>query len=601
MKKKILIILWILTALLYHFLPGIGADNTRRKFSVASGVVPHHMLAKEIMVDFFKFVAEQEQHPETIVLLSPDHFNSALLDGDSSFITVNWEKGQKNIYDIPIDVSLLKKLTVNHEIKQNHGAILADFGITNLLPLIREYIPEAKIVPLLMPADISRNQVEILVKNIHKISSLHTMMIASVDFSHYLPLEAAYFHDMKSIRVLLNFEEKNFENIEVDCWHCLYAARLFAQLRGKESPLIMKHKNSAHFLPLDLDRTTSYFSVVFRDENLSKSFTRDEPPLNGSDQYQEYNTETILLAGDMMLDRGIAKLIIQNSVYYPFQKINQFLRGTDIVFANLEGPILENSPELEDRSLSFSFHKRVLEGIKRSNINLLSLANNHTTDLGKEGLEETISWLERNRIHFVGNPLSSYDNITPFSFSTNRVIFLAFNRILPFVHSWEDIHKRITETKQNNPGKFLIVSMHWGKEYQTTSSPTQRELAHQIIADGADLIVGHHPHVVQEIEFFQGKLIFYSLGNFIFDHQFSPETRKGLTVGLAVHSDKVSFRLFPIQTKAGQPMLSSHAEVKEFLKNLAQRSDKRLWNCIEKGIIEIPRSMKQISANHEEE
>jgi AmmeMemoRadiSam system protein B len=569
--KKVIKFIFILFIFYISAVPVFGEKN--RELSIASGVVPHHMLAKEIIVDFFEFVAEQEPHPETILLLSPDHFNSSMLNQDTSFITVHWETGNKNILEIPVDVSLLKKLSINHSIKQNHGAILSEFGLTNLLPLIKKFLPETKIVPLLMPEDISREQVESLVHSLHEISSPDTIMIASVDFSHYLPPEAAEFHDRKSIRVLLNFEEENFKNIEVDSWQSLYAVRLFAKLRESENPTIIAHKNSIDFLPYDLNSTTSYFSVIFQ---------QGKPVEN-------LKAETILLAGDMMLGRGIEELLKQNSVYYPFQEIVQLLRGVDIVFANLEGPVLENPLEFTGDELKFSFHSNVLEGVNWSQINLLSLANNHTLDMGKEGLKETKDWLKEYQIHFIGNPLPGYQDIKNTSFATVRSIFLAFNRILPFVNYQKEMIEEIKKVKLHNPEKYIIVSMHWGNEYELTSSPAQRELAHQIMAAGADLIVGHHPHVVQEIELIQGKPVFYSLGNFIFDHQGLPETREGFLVGLTVEPDRISYRLFPIQNPLGQPRLMKSAEAEIFLKKLAGKSDKSLWEKIEKGIIEINR------------
>jgi len=573
MKKNTLIMLTVFIAFFFYAFPVMAADNNVENYPIASGVVPHHLLAKEIMEDFFGFISGQVQHPDTIILLSPDHFNSAVLEQEISLIAVDWETDQKTIYDIPIDASLLKKLVINHNIKQNHCAILSEFGITNLLPFIKEYLPKTKIVPLLMPEDISREQLDHLVYSIHKMSSPNTIMIASIDFSHYLPMEAAAFHDIRSIRVLLNLEKEHFKNIEVDSWQCLYSVRLFAKLRESENPVIIAHKNSVHFLPFDSDKTTSYFSVIFQ----------------GGQTEKEVKNETILLAGDMMFDRGVAELMKQNSTYYPFQKIVQLLRGVDIVFANLEGPVVENPLEFSGDLLKLAFFPKTLEGVKWSLINLLSLANNHITDMGNEGFEETIDWLDKYQINFIGNPLPD-DNDNPNSnFSTEYSVFLAFNRVLPFIHFQEEIIKEIKTVRRKNPHKFIIVSIHWGNEYQSTSSPAQRELANQIIAAGADLIVGHHPHVVQEIELIQGSPVFYSLGNFIFDQQSLPETREGFLVGLTVEPDRISCRLFPIQNPLGQPRLMKRAEAEIFLKKLARKSDKSLWEEIEKGIIEINR------------
>jgi len=563
----------LLLLFLFHVtvVPALG--NSGEALSVVSGVIPHHLLAKEIMVDFFSFIARGEQLPDTIILLSPDHLNSAALERGNSFISVNWELNDIRLGDIAVDGELLKKIATKTRIRPNPGAVLSEFGIMNLLPLIKEHLPGAKIVPILIPANISREEVGQLVNAINQISSAQTIMVASVDFSHYLPSGAASFHDVKSIRVLLNGEEEHFENIEVDSWQSLYAVRLFARLRKKEKPVVIAHKNSVDFLSLSPNETTSYFSVVFEE----------------GEAENKVDAETILFAGDMMLGRGIAELNKKNGIYYPFQKIGRLLRGVDVVFANLEGPVGENPPEFLGDKLQFIFLPPVLEGVSWSRINLVSLANNHITDRGAEGLQETRDWLDRYQICHIGNPLYSYQDEPNPCFSTEHSVFLAFNRVLPFIHREEEIVREIRLAKIDNPDKFIIVSVHWGEEYQLKSSPSQRQLARRMIAAGADIVVGHHPHVVQEIELIQGRPVFYSLGNFIFDQQSIPETQEGLIVGLAVEPDRATCYLFPIQHHLGQPMLMSRGGVDEFLIDLSEKSDKKLGEDIRRGIIEITR------------
>ncbi len=560
----------------------VFASDSGNKQDIVSGVVPHHLLAKDIMEDFFSYISSREK-PKTIVILSPDHFQSGILMGSNSFITIALEGDDEEFNNLKVDTLLWGKLFKENKMALNNSAVIAEHGVTTLLPYIRKYFPETNILPILIPADITKEQVEQLVKTIDENTLLDTIVVASVDFSHYLPSRAADFHDTKSIRVLLNFEEENFKNIEVDCWQALYAARLFAKLRQKETPHIIAHKNSADFLNLELEETTSYFSVVFGEkqpkENISGSTIK---------VFNE-GVKTILLVGDIMLDRGVEDLIKQNSIYYPFQKISNFLRGIDIVFGNLEGPVVNNPPEFPDDSLKFAFNPEVIKGASWCNFNLFSLANNHTLDMGKKGLEETKEWLKKYGINFIGSPLSgSSDKLDSF-FSTDNIIFLAFNQIFPFMIREEEIIKTIKTVKSLNPDNFLIVSLHWGEEYKLINSPAQQSLAHQIIEAGADLIIGHHPHVVQNIEKYQGKLIFYSLGNFIFDQYFSPDTQQGLAVGLEIYPDRLVCRLFPLQINLSQPVLMEQNKASEFLIQLAKRSDDKLVDEIKDGIIKIER------------
>ena len=209
--------------------------------------------------------------------------------------------------------------------------------------------------------------------------------------------------------------------------------------------------------------------------------------------------------------------------------------------------------------------------------------------MGKKGLEKTKEWLRKYQINFVGSPLSgSSDNLDSY-FSKDNITFLAFNQIFPFIVQEEEIIKTIKTVKSLNPDNFLVVSLHWGEEYKLINSPAQQSLAHKIIKTGADLIIGHHPHVVQNIEKYQGKLIFYSLGNFIFDQYFSPDTQQGLAVGLEIYPDSLVCRLFPLQINFSQPVLMEKNKASEFLIQLAKRSDDKLVDEIKGGIIKIER------------
>ncbi|MCD6085646.1 AmmeMemoRadiSam system protein B [bacterium] len=539
--------------------------------SVSSGVVPHHLLAKEIIQKFFKILSLKGK-PENIVLLGSDHFNSKSLCKKTSFITLNYQS--KNFKNLKVDEFLLKSLIEKNDFCFNNSSVERDYGIINLLPYIKNYFPDTKILPILIPSDITEKEITSLIKTIDSQSSSKTIVIASVDFSHYLPKIAAQFYDKKSIRVLLNFEKEEFENIEVDCWQCLYGARLFAKLQKKEKPEIITYKNSTDFFKnSNIDKTTSYFSVIF-EKGDKKNYKNLE----------SRKVKTLLFVGDIMLDRGIESLMEKNSIYYPFEKIHQFLKGVDFVVGNLEGPIVKNPPNFGVHSLKFAFSPEVTKVLSFSNFNLVSLANNHTFDMGETGFKETKEFLKQSHINFVGHPIRCDKD---FLFKKENIIILAFNKTFPFNCSDEKITEIVKKIRKSNPKKFLIVIFHWGEEYQPKSSVFQQKLAHKVIEAGADLIIGSHPHVVQEIEKHQGKLIFYSLGNFVFDQYFSKETQESLSLGLEIYPEKVIYWLFPIQSKLGQPFLMESENAYSFFEKLAIRSDPKLIKEIKQGVIEI--------------
>jgi len=180
---------------------------------IASGVVPHHLLAEKIIQNFFEYVFSKE-NPESIILLSPDHFNSGSLCKKTSFITLEFRT--KDFKTLKVDSFLLKNLIEKADFCFNNSFVGLEHGITNLLPYIKNYSPNTKILPILIPSNISEKQIISLTEAINSIGSSKTIIIASVDFSHYLPPSVAEFHDTKSIRTLINFQREDFKNLEVD-------------------------------------------------------------------------------------------------------------------------------------------------------------------------------------------------------------------------------------------------------------------------------------------------------------------------------------------------------------------------------------------------
>lgn len=561
----------------YYFSSLFKEDESSGKteYSISSGVVPHHLLAEEMIETFFEYVFLKES-PESIVLLSPDHFNSGTLCQEALFLTL--EPGSRKFNGLEIDNNLLTSLNKKTDFCFSNASLEIEHGITGLLPFIKKHSLNTKILPVLIPFNISKDQISLLIEDINSLSSSETIVIASVDFSHYLPKSAAEFHDAKSIRVLLNFEKDNFKDLEVDCWQCLYGIRMLAELRQKEKPKIIGYANSLDFINNKLGdkeerETTSYFSLAFEEGKIIPVFEKQK-------------VKTVLFVGDIMLDRGVEHLMNKNSTFYPFEKINQLLKGVDIAVGNLEGPIIQNPPQFSPTSLRFAFHPEVLKGLSLAGFNLLSLANNHTFDTGEVGFKETKNHLSEANIDFVGYPIGCDKDIL---FEKEEIIFLALNKTLTLNCSDEQILEVIDRVRIANPEKFLIVLLHWGEEYQLKSSLAQQKLGRKIIDIGADLIIGHHPHVVQEIEEYRGRLIFYSLGNFIFDQYFSKETQQGLAIGLEIYPQKVIYRIFPLKSRLSQPFLMEREEEKEFINELARKSSPSLFKEIEKGMIIIER------------
>lgn len=250
---------------------------------------------------------------------------------------------------------------------------------------------------------------------------------------------------------------------------------------------------------------------------------------------------SIVAVGDIMLSRNVAaKIKEKNDINYPFLKTTDLLRTGDIVFANLECPITVGRPILTGE-MTFHADPGAELSMKTAGFNIVSLANNHTPNFGDKGLLDTFSYLDGVGINHVGAGKDSTDAEQAVYIEKNglRFAFLAYNdpSVVPTNYAagpshpgtnFMDIEKMTKRVKEEKAkADFVIVSMHSGIEYKEPNT-TQINFAHAAIDAGADFIIGHHPHVIQRVEEYKGKLIMYSLGNFVFDQMFSLETRQSI-------------------------------------------------------------------------
>lgn len=231
---------------------------------------------------------------------------------------------------------------------------------------------------------------------------------------------------------------------------------------------------------------------------------------------------------------------------------------------------------------------RTLPGV---NFAVLSLANNHALDQGDEGLTTTQKLLSNIGIQYVGAGASLEDAWQPKIIEKNgiKIAFIgasyaAYNDngtgTNPKIARMQDTKHLISAVqKAKKEADFVVVTMHAGAEYTREPTKLQTSFSHAAIDAGADIVFGAHPHWTQGIEFYQGKYIFYSLGNFVFDQEFSPETKNGLAVEVSLTKKESitrlnSITLHPILIeKYGQPRLLSGEEKAKALKDIGQQND----------------------------
>lgn len=259
---------------------------------------------------------------------------------------------------------------------------------------------------------------------------------------------------------------------------------------------------------------------------------------------------SLLFLGDMMLDRGVRAQISKIGYGPVFVDATKTLSADyDFTIANLEGPITDYPSKTigpDGRGIegfAFTFPSSSAKAIKESGIDIVSLANNHIDNFGPEGMQQTKKYLDAAEVGYFGNPTNSGDGenpITPLSntFCKNDICIALIGYHEFTYQNEEQILTAIDQAKQNK-ADFIIVMPHWGVEYAHKPNSRQIALAHGWIDAGADMIIGAHPHVIQSKEKYKGKMIFYSLGNYLFDQYFSYHTTHGLAVGFEI-SNKIT-------------------------------------------------------------
>lgn len=264
---------------------------------------------------------------------------------------------------------------------------------------------------------------------------------------------------------------------------------------------------------------------------------------------------TILAVGDIMLGEqplcynfGVSSIIKKRNIEYLFRGMTSTLNKGDLVFGNLEAPISAHSNQNGIDAQFFRCHPEVAKGLKKANFNVLSVANNHMMDHGRQAFFSTLKYLQDSNIFAVGF-FSKFDVVKVGKYT---VAFLAYSLLEDKnieVHNSCVSDSKIIEDVKNVRSKtdLVIVSLHWGSEYIPFPSPMQIEMGRKLVEAGADIILGSHPHVLQGYEIYNGRPIIYSLGNFIFDSTYIANTRKGMIVKFVYTSinDQIEMEAIP--------------------------------------------------------
>lgn len=253
----------------------------------------------------------------------------------------------------------------------------------------------------------------------------------------------------------------------------------------------------------------------------------------------------LTFVGDIMLDRYVRTEIRAKGFAALVAPIKKELTG-DLVVANLEGPFTNSTKHaVVGGSLSFTFEPYLAKHLRAAGFTTVSLANNHTLNQGQSGLLSTRSTLKSAGITYFGDPVNRRGFVSTTTVNGTRISFVGHHGLVA------GLTTTLTEIRQAKKVSDVVVVMpHQGTEYQLKFSAKQQSDYRKMIDAGATMVIGAHPHVVQPIEIYKGKLIAYSLGNFLFDQYFSADTQQGLLLHInGVGSATKNITFVPLQGK----------------------------------------------------
>ncbi len=282
--------------------------------------------------------------------------------------------------------------------------------------------------------------------------------------------------------------------------------------------------------------------------------------------------KTIIFTGDVIPARSVnAKTVRTNDFNWPYLKTFKKTRDADLTVANLESPLIQDCP-ITDEGMVFCGASENVQGLVFAGIDIVSIANNHFANYGEEGIRKTVDLLTKNNINTVG-----LDTILVREIKDTKFGFLAYNDIEKNQAGINNVDEEKIKKDIKNAKKIsdlVIIIFHWGEEYRDLPDDRQKTLAHFAVDNGADLIIGNHPHWIQPLEIYKNKIIVYAHGNFVFDQMWSLKTRQGIIGKYTFYENKlIDIKFLPVQIEDyGQPYFLEGDKGLEILKTLKEKS-----------------------------
>jgi len=486
--------------------------------NVQAGIIAHHLFIADLIAEYFLKISATT-NSKRIILMGPNHRSRGKIPISTSLLTWKTPFGTVETHR-----STIRSIISSGVAKINDDAFLMEHSIGALMPFIKLVFPDAAIVPLVLLSNTSESDCDRLSDFLVKHLDDKTLLLASIDFSHYKTAAEAALEDSLTFPIIqeLDFERAN------DAFVCsratlrvlLRTLKKMGQMEGE----VVHHTNSGIISGQIEEPCTSYINMIWKQHS----------DHNNKKLKEHQKQITFLFGGDILIHPSIARSAyssVENKYIFDnvFVEITHMLRKADIVVANLKGTFAGN-----DFGISFfpkhNYPDELAVALSNAGFTTISLANNHAADTGCSGLKRTYDVLFDNGIEAIG--LRSNKRLKPQKFREIKYSILSYTYgtnykfsndwdIKPAIINFEIIKGDIIHS-QKAGAQIVIVLLHCGIEYQTEVEPWLKELVNQIAIAGADAVICTHPHVIRPWEWIQvgTREVFahYSLGNLLSSH-----------------------------------------------------------------------------------
>lgn len=336
-------------------------------------------------------------------------------------------------------------------------------------------------------------------------------------------------------------------------------------------------------------RSQAVPAVVTRQTSAATPSSAPEPQLGNPTIDQIFSTDhswiatlsanpkirTMVVTGDIIPVRmANVKILEKNDFTYPYQKTLDFVKNADITFANLETPLMKDCKPTRE-GMVFCGDARHVRGLQYAGIDIVNLANNHTGNHNATGIEETTKLLTEAGIRYTGLGQPTIVDV-----KGKKIAFVGFSEIGGTccgarAATEENIRADVAAAKKQ--ADIVVAQFHWGVEYREDPDENQKHLGHLAVDAGADLVIGNHPHWVQGVEYYKGRLITYAHGNYVFDQMWSIETRQGVLGKYTFYDNQlIDVVYYPIVIEDYVQPRPANAQEKQTIIGRMLRSSKKL-------------------------